>query len=97
MKPQSSISDLHDDVVQEGMTHDEIELAKSLEDPVLWAETHLRNPDNPEEFLRLRWYQKIMLRWQPVKLWSDTQKKWVWKRRKKLYRCVLKLIKMLAK
>lgn len=87
MKPDSSISNIHDDVVNEGLTPEEIEIARGLEDPVLWAETHLRNPDDPSEFVQLRWYQKIMIRWQPHKYWDNSQKKFVWKKRKKLYRC----------
>ncbi len=87
MSINSSIDDTHDAVVNEGLTPEEIELAKGLEDPVLWAETHLRNPDDPAEFIKLRWYQKFMIRWQPEKYWSDKEKKFVWKKRKKLYRC----------
>jgi len=40
----------------------EVEEAELIDDPVLWAETYLQNPVNPNEPLRLRWYQKNILR-----------------------------------
>lgn len=38
------------------------EIQAFLDDPVLWAHTYLQSPINPEEPLRLRWYQKRVLR-----------------------------------
>lgn len=44
------------------LTKQEIEQLKILMDPVLWAEATLKDPKNPRKPLRLRWYQKKMLR-----------------------------------
>jgi hypothetical protein len=81
------ISEVHDEVLKESLTPEEIEMARIIEDPVLWCETHLRNPDNPQEYLQFRSYQRDMIRYQPTKYWDEKQKKYVWKKRKKIYRC----------
>ena len=44
------------------MTKEELAAFKMLSDPVIWAENTLRNPDKPDEPLRLRTYQRRVLR-----------------------------------
>lgn len=68
------------------LTPEELELAEALVDPVIWCETHLKNPDNPEEWFVFRDYQKDAIRHQPEQIWDETQKKLVWAKKKKLYR-----------
>jgi replicative DNA helicase len=48
-------------------TQEEINHLEVIRDPALWAETYLRNPQNPRKPLKLRWYQKEMLRCQSMK------------------------------
>ena len=45
------------------LTPEELRQIRILSDPVLWAEHYLRNPENPEEPMRVRWYQKKILRY----------------------------------
>ena len=49
-------------LLRAGWTKDEITQLEIQRDPVLWAETFLRNPDQPNKPLLMRWYQKDMLR-----------------------------------
>lgn len=60
------------ELVKKKWTPEEITQLEVQLDPVLWAETFLRNPDDPSKPLKLRWYQKKMLRCSS---------------RKKVYRC----------
>lgn len=78
--------DVHEDIVEEELSAEEIELGKALMDPVIWCETHLRNPDKPEEFLQFRTYQRDAVRYQPIGTWDEEKGKVVWTRKKKLYR-----------
>ena len=60
------------DLLRKGMSREEIQQLEIQNDPVIWAEVYLKNPDNPRLPLKLRFYQKHMLR-------SDAQQK--------VYRC----------
>jgi replicative DNA helicase len=87
--PKASVLNKEKDEIkkEDPLTPEEIEYARILEDPVLWCETHLRNPDDPTKFIEFRWYQREMIRYQPKRVWSDKDNKWAWDQRKKLYRC----------
>lgn len=82
------IDEVHTDITEEPLTPEEIEYARILEDPVLWCETHLKNPDNPSKFLEFRWYQREMIRYQPKRVWGEKDQKHIWTNRKKIYRCI---------
>jgi len=43
------------------LTEEQKQIIAEIKDPVLWAENHLRNPENPDEPMKLRWYQKGLL------------------------------------
>jgi replicative DNA helicase len=60
------------DLLKEGLTPDEIKHLEIQLDPVIWAETFLRDPERPSKPLKVRFYQKEMLRCEA---------------RKKVYRC----------
>jgi hypothetical protein len=81
------IDDVHSKIIEESLTPEEIELARVLEDPVLWIEANLKNPDDPSKYMELRWYQRDMIRYQPVKHWDEKQVKHIWEHRKKIFRC----------
>lgn len=85
VKKNEDIEDVHEDIVEE-LTAEEIELAQALMDPVVWGETHLKNPDNPDEFLTFRPHQKPAIRYQPESYWDERQQKTLWVKKKKLYR-----------
>lgn len=50
------------EMLRRGWTKEEVQQFEIQLDPVLWAETYLRNPENPREPLSVRWYQANMLR-----------------------------------
>lgn len=77
---------MSDDVEQvyEDMTAEEVELAKGLLDPVIWCETHLKNPRKPEEPFMFRPWQKEAIRYQPWLVHVDGKP--VWRGRRKAYR-----------
>lgn len=50
------------ELLKQGWSREEIEQLEIQQDPVLWAENFLRNPNNPLQPLKLRSYQKEILR-----------------------------------
>jgi replicative DNA helicase len=43
------------------MNQTDLKFAKLLMDPVAWSEAYLRNPEDPSEPLKLRWFQKEVI------------------------------------
>ena len=68
----ANIDSIHKEVVQ--MSDDDKALLALLTDPVAWSEAILRDPDNPNKPIRLRWYQKEALRHQPEEVVDETGK-----------------------
>lgn len=50
------------ELLKKGWSQEDVRALEIQLDPVLWAETNLKNPDDPAKPLKLRWYQKEMLR-----------------------------------
>lgn len=84
MDGKTGIDQAYEDILE--LTPEELELAEALADPVIWCETHLKNPDNPEEPFGFRDYQKTAIRYQPEQIWDQKTQQMVWTKKKKLYR-----------
>ena len=78
------------------ITEEDKILYESSQDIVLWAESTLMDIDNPDDPLKLRYYQKEMLHYQPLPEMKGVDGRPIVPQRMKVYRCGRQIGKTVA-